>query len=238
LLMNNILVYFTASYPYGTRETYLHNEILMLSKYFEHIYILPMYNPTKSSTRRVTPSNVIVIEPLAPQGISRLVSGIFNLTPCIEYLKEFFSENIYSDISKMKRWFNSMLVYRIVYAKFKDIKKGIPLNSILYSYWAEAPLFTTKLCRDYKKVVRMHAGDFYLDRNKNYLPLRHLIYQKSDLLLPISEDIRQKLISYYNIDNKKIFLNYLGTYNDDDITINRQVSNNGLDLIRIVSCSN
>jgi len=230
--MKSVLVCFTASFPYGTKETYFYNEIMSIASAFDQIYIVPTYNPY-GKMKRDTPKNVIVCEPLVEQGIRRVFAGLFNFSPINVYFSDFFKQKVYLSLKRIKKWFNSFLVFRITYKKFASLESAFGADAILYSYWAEAPLFFTERCNKYLKVVRMHGGDFYLDRNDDYLPVREYIYSFSDLILPISNDIKLILESRYRIEPRKIYISYLGTnnYSKSSAIINDE-------KIRIVSCSN
>jgi len=113
--------------------------------------------------------------------------------------------------------------------------KLTPENTVLYSYWGEAPLFATGLVESYRKVVRMHRVDFYEEVNDGYLPLRKTIYATADLLLPISDDIKERLVNFYGVNRKNIFVARLGVDNKENPK-NTEEDNNPM-LIRIVSCS-
>lgn len=227
------IICFTASYPYGTRETYFANELQYLSKAFDRVYILPTYNPTKSNTQRKVPLNTIVLPIASPQGISRIVQGIFNLSPIKPFLADMLEHKVYNKRASVAKWFNAFLVFRIKYKKLHQLLKKVEADTLLYSYWGGPSVFITNLCKRYKKVIRMHGADFYLNRNNGYLPLRKKIYQSADLLLPISNDIAGILREEYRVVPEKIFLNYLGVNNYE--TINDTATD---DTIRIVSCSN
>ncbi|MCC6289109.1 MAG: glycosyltransferase [Chitinophagaceae bacterium] len=230
---NKVLLCFTASYPYGNRETYFANELNYLAKAFKIVYIWPTYNPTGSETMRSIPSNVKVLKPVVPNGFTRVVQGIFNTSPITLFFLDFFCKRAYKNGYTIKKWFNALLVFRIKYQKLKTFLNSHGDNLVLYSYWGGATIYTSKLCKAYPKVMRMHGGDFYLNRNYGYLPLVQKIYDNTDLLLPISNDISNILQTHYNISPKKIFVNYLGVDNE----LHNQSARND-DVIRIVSCSN
>lgn len=236
--MTRNLVCFTASFPFYNREAFFEAELKYLSKGFERIYIIPTYNPGIDKTPRETPANVIFSQPVTPQGFRRVIKGVFNLSPISAYLKDFFRHRVFLNKHQLLYWTNSLLVFRAQYAAARKILKQLnPDETLLYSYWAEAPLFTTKAFRKFKKAARMHGGDFYLNRNQNYLPLRKDIYRNCHLLLPISNDIRKILIRDYQIDPEKIEVSYLGVQNKKEkINPPREVSM--VQPLVLVSCSN
>lgn len=231
----NTIICFTASYPYGKRETYFETELAHLASAFDKVIILPRYNPSESSKKRSVPDNVEVYLPLVAQGKKRLVQGICNSAPVKPFLSDFIKQKPYLTKANFIRWINFFLTFRRCYHVCEKLLPNYP-NAILYSYWAEAPMFTTKLVRDFKKVIRMHGGDFYTERNQGYLPLRHEIYSQAQLLLPISKDIEYLLKKRYHIADSKLFLNYLGVnnqFNRFDLRVYTSSS-----PIVLVSCSN
>lgn len=232
------LVCFTASFPFYNREAFFEAELKYLANGFEQVYIIPTYNPGLDKRPRKTPSNVTYSAPVTPQGFRRVIKGLFNLSPLSGYIKDFFQYRIFLNKHHLLYWTNSLLVFRAQYAASRKMLKGLnPEETLLYSYWAEIPLFTTKAFRKYKKAARMHGGDFYLNRNQNYLPLRQQIYRNCNLLLPISNDIRQILIRDYQITPEKIEVSYLGVQNKEEKTNPPAKGTDDQPLI-LVSCSN
>src|SRR5690606_7167750 len=113
-------------------------------------------NPYGSDKKRELPDNVIVWEPLVPTNRSlRILYGIFNFSPLGMYINDYFNERLYSSFTKTIRWTKSLLMFRRIYSKMKEFLKAMDYNTILYAYWADAPLMATKLCRSFTKVVRM-----------------------------------------------------------------------------------
>lgn len=227
------IVCFTASYPYGQRETYFERELEYLSNAFDDVYIVPIYNPYSKVIKRKVPKNVTVLAPVLQQGFRRLLQGVISFQTFGPLLSDFARNKVFISFSRLKKWVNALLFYNIGISYARKVLGNILTDSVLYSYWAEIPFFTSKLFIPYKKVVRMHGGDFYLDRNNGYLPLRDVIYSSGNLLLPISEDIRAMLISTYGIPENRIVLSYLGTQNKA-----ASCSSKVDQKLRIVSCSN
>lgn len=229
---DKLLICFTASFPFGKKETYFENELEYLYKSFDMIYIIPIYNPTGSDVKRVVPNNVKVFQPILKQGNARFIEGVKSLRYNHFFAKEFFSKKVFLSLFKLKKWLNSFFLYNAGIKSIENIE--LSQNTYLYSYWAEIPFFISTKLTKYKKIVRMHGGDFYLERNNGYLPLRKEIYHAADLLLPISKDIQKILITNYKISADKIYMNYLGVSNSaTSCSLN---CNN--EILRFVSCSN
>src|SRR5690606_18605083 len=136
------LVCFTASFPYGNKETYFENELLFLSEQFNNVIIIPRYNPY-GEKKRSLPANVKVLDVLLKQSGNRLLE--FLKSPWIpsELLREFFYYRVYLNKTKLKTWFISVLGYSNSLNRFK--RYGItPEDTILYSYWANCEFFSDK----------------------------------------------------------------------------------------------
>lgn len=228
------IICFTSSYPYGTRETYFENELQYLAQEFKTVYIQPTYNPFKTHAKRNIPANVVVLDqPLVPAGkLARISQGIFNFSSMNMFIKDFFKNKAYGSKPAVMQWLNALMVHRISYKRMKNLLQNFDKSTVLYSYWASAPVFATKLCKPYKKIVRMHFGDFYLERFNGYMPVRSDIYRSADLLIPISDNISAILEKHYQINKRKIYVNHLGIDNNCDYST---ISDNN--TIRIVSCS-
>lgn len=240
MMKNKVLVCFTASFPYGLKETFFENELPYLSKAFDEVIIFPKYNPTRSSKKRIVPSNVVCFEPLVPPSkAKRILLGILNGSPFGFYLKDFFRERVFLSRAKFSTWLTSLISYRISYQVMKRYLRNTPspAATVMYSYWAESPLFISALFRPYKKVLRMHRSDFYVEEKKGgYLALRPEIYDATDLLAPISQHIVDLLRSDYGIENK-IHLSRLGVSNETANADFESIPVPCENIIRIVSCS-
>lgn len=233
------LVCFTASFPFGLKETFFENELPFLASRFEKVILIPVINYSGDGVARSVPSNVEYLQPTVPHSkLNRIVRGLLNMSPINLYLKDFHRGKVYKSKTRLTNWFNSLLLFRLLYKRFRSLiirLKLSPENTVLYSYWGEAPLFATGLVESYRKVVRMHRVDFYEEVNDGYLPLRKTIYAAADLLLPISDDIKERLVNFYGVNRKDIFVARLGVDNKQNPKSTEE-GNNPM-LIRIVSCS-
>lgn len=234
------LIIITSSFPFGHKETYFANELPYLAREFDQIYLLPIYNPTGSNERRDVPDNVVVLSPILKQGFARLIQGVLRFKLSYHFWKEFLDKKVYLDAFKLKSWLNSVFLFNSANIRLEKLLKEQNLdytNTILYSYWARAPFFLSANLKHIYKVLRMHGGDFYLERNRGYLPLQREIFDNSDVLLPISKDISEQLSHHYEQSQKKIRLSYLGTENSE-ISSCWVPDEERNAKIRIVSCSN
>lgn len=235
----DILVCFTASFPFGLKETFFENELPFLARRFQKVILIPVIDYSGDSVARSVPPNVEYLQPTVPRSkVQRTIQGLLNKAPISLYFKDFFRGKVYKSKIRITNWFNSLLLFRLLYERFGDVVKSFNLNpdtTVLYSYWGEAPLFATNMLESYKKVVRMHRIDFYEEVNDGYLPLRKIIYGAADLLFPISDDIKERLMNVYGVNCENIFVARLGVDNEHNpITIE---NGNSPAIIRIVSCS-
>ena len=106
------LVCFTASYPFGDKETYFENELFYLSQNFDKVVIIPSYNPYSSTIMRSVPENVTVHQPILKNGFSRLLQGLNNFKFSSLFLRDFFKNKVFSDKSKLIRWLNTYIEYK------------------------------------------------------------------------------------------------------------------------------
>lgn len=235
------LVCFTAAFPFGMKETFFENELPFLAERFSSIFILPRYNPNNESSVRTLPYNVFYFAPQVPKSkFRRIIKGVFNTAPLSFYIDDFFELKVFRSKSHLKTWFNSLLVFRANYRWQKkvisEVDEQFSGNVLLYSYWAEAPIFLTRFCKIFCKILRMHRVDFYLEANDGYLPLRKRIYDSTDLLLPISDNIGSILTKHYEIADSKIFISRLGV-NRRKKSLYAEEPDLASKTIRIVSCS-
>lgn len=237
-MSDKTLICYTASFPYGLKETYFETELYFLSKHFSKVILVPIYNPYSSFKLRNVPKNVEVESPLLGSGKDRVFSIFFNLKLRKSYLDDFFNNSIYFSISKLKRWINSNLLFSAGVVRTNKIVRKYNLTSrdvVLYSYWANCPFFLSEDLFIFKRVVRMHGGDFYLERNNNYIPVHKNVFDSVDLLLPISKNIMSRLISDFSQPATKIRLSYLGSINS---SLSSKLYDKNPSAIKIISCSN
>ena len=234
------LYLFTENFPYGMHETFLGNELPFLSEKFEKIIITPLY---RQNDLRKTPCNVEVWKPMLsfnPKNKTKLLlNGIFNFSPFLFAIKEFFSKKVYADKNRIWLFFTSLLMFRAIFANkkiWKQLFNEIKDEDKLYFYWGD----TTALIIPYLKKnvrnkihVRFHNSDLY-EKVKGYIPFRKYVLPEIDRLIPISEDGKNYLINNYSfVDSKKIFVSRLGVF-DNGLNADKK---NG-EVFHLLSCSN
>lgn len=230
-----ILIVFSSSYPYGERETYLDLELEYLSKGNFEIHLVPLYNPYKKKKRELA-KQINVHPVLLPQGfLNRIKIILFKRIVNKDMLLDFFRFKVFLSKKKMIRWVNGYSLFiqgSNFYNNFRIQHKDY--QCICYSYWAESTFLVNKIFDETFRVIRMHGADFYLNRNQGYLPLRSIMYDKANLLLPISKDIQSILIDDYMVNPNKVRLSYLGVKNNLKLKEEMSISTT---ILKFVSCS-
>ena len=236
----NKLILFTASFPFGDKETYLESEIQVLSKYFNEIEIYPHFYKDKKTEKRHVPLNVKVHLPAFPlKKMSRVLLAFRGLlrSPKLSYFFiEFFEFDIYKSKDKLKRWFFSLIHYLATIGSYQYENVKEESNVIFYFYWGDGWVFS---CLNINKkndktiFIRLHGMDANSEMSNGFLPVRKYIFDKADYLLPISESLKSYVSNKFVISHNKIIVSRLGV----DIP-RMQSSNNHLKSVKIVSCSN
>lgn len=233
--MKNLIV-FSHQCPYGNEETFLSNEIVFLSNYFEKIYVVPS---KKGDVTRKKPGNVILLDyftsDLKPKPTSFLASLILFISTYFKglllekkkfkYVKHFVSYSNYL-ISEIRK-------FEILKQKLRHELK--PEDIIFYSYWylnstlCLALLKKKKVIRGF--VTRAHGYDLYDERNGGHIPFRIFKAKYCSSIFTISDHGKSYLISK-GVPESKLSTYRLGTLDFGVGPANQS------DVFRIVSCSN
>ncbi|MFA7272773.1 MAG: glycosyltransferase [Crocinitomicaceae bacterium] len=235
------LVLFTASFPYGKKETYLETEIIYLSKSFNKVEIFPHYYNNKDISCRIVPENVIVHKPALPLNkfirIIYSILGMFNGANTGAFLKDFYKFKLYKKRGHFISWFLTFVDYNATHHSkaFKNIRDKN--NTTFYFYWGTGWAYCLlNLNQNNGNIyfMRLHGGEAYLDRSSGYIPLRKILFNKVHFILPISNHLSEYLQWQYNIEPNKIIVSRLGVsglpFFKEINKINKKV--------KIVSCSN
>lgn len=227
------IVIISSSYPFGLKETFLHNEVVYLSKYFD-IEIYPVIKSSPNAVAIPTPANVSFHNPIVQNNyLKRVFFGIFNTSPIIFYLND-LKLLIRSGKPLKKKfieWLLSLLVFRTIFSSraFKNLRSTDA--ELIYFYWGGQPI---QLYRKLNKkiFVRVHGGEVDIKRQDGYIPV--IRYKVNDLTnihyLPISENAASLLNAIRPVHST---INRLGVF---DYGMNPSPGQG--DIIRIVSCSN
>lgn len=233
-----ILYIFTASYPFGTKETYIKEELLVLANKFDKIIIFPHYYNNKDKTVRSVPKNVIVHEPALPISkglrIYQAIKGLFLKPKLSLFLNDFCKNKIYKNSGHVLSWSTALIDYLStigspVFNRVKKIKK-----SKLYFYWGVGwSYIILNLDKSNKSHIRLHGGDVFLERHNGYFPMRKVLFDTANILFPISSKLAVYLNERFLIPKNKIKVSYLGIKANKNL--NKLTKKNSIVL---VSCSN
>lgn len=233
------LVVFTTTFPYGSKEPFIENELDYLEA-FDEVYYMPLY--AEGRVRQINyPSNVKWIRLATSRSTSgNIIRYILRSLVSMIFYKELFLlvkrrelsfRNIYHLCEFIgKGYFYSNEAYKEI------CKRGLNTSEFyLYSYWMmehslAAILLSSKIAVK-RMITRVHGYDLYEERASNhYLPCREFILKHIDYVFSISNDGR----------------NYLGKYKAGSILVSRlgtkdhglaEFSFNNRKAINIVSCS-
>jgi len=243
-MKNHKLILFTHSYPYGLGELWKHNELILLSKYYEEIRVVPFCYGGNLDRKDLFLDNIFVEDPLFVDDCMTIgkVECIFlflfsfpikNLIESFRLLRSFRSWKRVNFI----KFFISIKKRRLILRKkiISDILKNHKNDVVLYFYWglgAVEFLPFVDISGFKNIVVRMHRYDLYEHENSNYLPFRKALMNRRITILPSSDDGLGHLRKLYPRSKALVKTQRCGVMKPGFV-----VEGNTDDVLRIVSCS-
>ena len=215
------LVFITAEYPFGKQETFIENEISLLSEAFDRIIVLPKSTP---GSPRTMPSNCI---------IGTLYGSKYRSIGWRTLYQECFS--VIGHWGKFKIAYRSWQSINKRLTQISTSTKGVLGELVYYSYWLDEGAMATAFLaqRDGSFAIsRAHGWDVYPVRHPHkYLPYRSYLANSDLVVCPISkhgaEALREQ--GFTNLD-----LFYLGAPQPKKVEVkNRQGTKT---LVSISSC--
>ena len=232
------LYFFTASFPYGVHPVWIANEIELLRNKFSEITIVPYsfygseINVPIHNTENITVEKPFFTKPvfIKPKTLIYLFSPRLIL-----YLKEFFSQKVFSSkakmisfldyVSKTELMLKTDVVKDLLHKKDKD-------NIVLYFYWGIGCSYLVPYLKEFNKIIiRFHGFDLYEERNNSYIPFRKQQLANMKFGVFISNHGMNYLKAKYKDFEQKYKLFRLGVKSKGSAI---QSSDN---VFRIVSCS-
>lgn len=240
------LFLFSNFFPLKKAEPFLINEFDFIKKYANTITLITLYGKL-SDTLISGISDINQLQPVLSNNLNKktiFFKGIFNLAPFNFHLLEFFSKGIFFSLKKTRWFLTSLLVTRTILSS-KSYKEVIKLlntskSPVLYFYWGDnfawiIPYLKNQLKnKKIKIILRLHGSDLYENLKNEYAPLRNIIFFNTDLIVPISEHGKNYISEKYPEFKSKIFLSYLGVFDNGLNPINSKEINQ----FHIVSVSN
>ena len=216
------LCLFTESFPFGNLDDWLNDEIIFLSKKFQHIYIYPLNYTGKQSFE--LPANVTVIKfdfyspynrlKLIVSDLSFILSIYFcelkNSNHKLNYITDFFINLnfLLQKINCAKELYKNLVVNQI------ELK-----SAVFYSYWFNCWMETLCILKGQSKidklVTRAHGGDLYEERRKQsggYFRFRSFMMKQLNYVLPISGFGSEYLKTRYPDYSNKVLTSRLGVF--------------------------
>lgn len=230
----------TASFPFGTGETFIEHEITALSNKFERVQIIPTH--LSLNTKRLLPENVEVLPLQIKKNRNNKVFALFCL----------FKKSTWAELKivrkKYRKPFSFILLKTMLmsWRRADNISTFICSNdrinlceSTFYSYWCEDTAIALaqlkKKGRINFAVTRVHGWELEFERHPHgYLPFRHFISANLDALYPISEYGKKYIERMWKIPAfEHVKVAYLGVpgIRTSNINLDRKEK-------LIVSCSN
>ena len=190
-------------------DNFIENEIPYLSEYFDSVIIVPFWS-ISFNKKFVLPSNCELLLPVCKSKIAFVANSFFVWNTLPGFLKEFFSNRLWLNKNRLKRFLISCLTinYYCNSSVVRTIVRNVSDEDIFYSYWGmgAAEWFPFVKYLNVKKIVRFHRGDLYEEYNYGYLPFRKRIFISIDLAVFISLNGKQYLNNkYIELKNKSIF---------------------------------
>lgn len=260
----NRLILFSNTFPYGSGETFLAEEIPNLAKEFSEIVIFPLYE--ELGLVREVPSNARLCRALLPfdhkDKLGFLTKGLFNTAPFFFAVKEFFSRALCGREIRLERgkkkaplfkrlriFFNYFLMLRTMLGDKKQME--IILNECafadkIYFYWGDKsammiPFLKKRLAPMVEMLpkfcVRFHGSDLY-EGAKGYLPFRKEIFAETDFAITVSNNGASYIKKNYNPAPKLIETWHLGSAHHNRECANLSTESSQSNIFNIVSCSN
>lgn len=231
--MNKRVYLFTYSFPYGTGETFLENELPYLCKAFDEVRIVPLCHLEKE---RDTPSNCQIEKSLLSNEPnnkkSLLKEGLFNFSPLFFAFKLFFQEKAYTSMDRCWSFFTALLTFRAAYS---GLTIKLDKEDTCYFYWGDKSTllipYLKETCK--KSLARFHGSDLYEYAKGGYIPFRRWLLPNIDQVFCISKHGKQYLKSHYkNYTPEEIEIAYLGV---EDHGLNPHTAEKEL---YVLTCSN
>ncbi len=237
--MNLILL--TIGYPHPKRDVFVGNEIDILSRFYDKVYIVPIWPgkvlPKKLKNLKQYIQNLKVEVADIRFGLREILLLNPKLVRLMikEALKAVFSPKSFS-----YRLLNLWMIFRwtfltnITIANIKRLIKEynlLPQDTILYSYWFHFLALSTALCNQpfALKVSRVHGSDLYEEIYPQ--PCKKFILENIDKVFACSKMGADYINKRYQTNKAEV--SYLGTFNKHNVNIDKKKD----EIFKIVSCA-
>jgi glycosyltransferase involved in cell wall biosynthesis len=215
--MKRKLVILTHRFPYFYSEPFLESEIIILSKAFDEILIIPS---EINNFKRQVPKNVYVETSFSGFYKRKMIRSLMTLFS-IYFWRQFMKSR------KIKDFFHLFVFSSrvISYSKYIDKNKKLFSNCLVYSYWLnEAPVAfldaQRNLVLNTVLVSRAHRYDLYEKGVEHvpYWPMRQELLNHIDKVFVISENGKEFLDNKYHCPQKTMVAK-LGVFDNNVLSV-------------------
>lgn len=220
----------TATFPCGTRETFLETEIAYLCACFHRVVVVPLAGD--SAIVRNVPENCEVKMPIIKNTWEQYLH-LFSSKGFKFFLSDFFVHRVWSDHQRLKAWFIAYVLLNnyLQSQQIKNMIRELKVDDVVYSYWGKGGCYLAPLLKGKAKFVSRFHGewDLWEESCGNYAPIRKQVTEALNLAVFVSQKGEQYFKERYNCPT---FVSRLGTIN---VGIRAHKSLDG--ILRVVSCS-
>ena len=176
-----VLYFFTTTFPFGSGETFIENEIQFLSKKFKKIFIIS--NDLTSNNFRDVPSNVYLERIRYELAPFEKIFSIFYLSRSVFWKELFHIKTKYNKritLGIVKTALLSLCNAKRLSKQFTDMKI-VNSNSIYYSYWSNDSAIALALLKNNENIKcfsRIHGWDVFLGHQHTIIYLTEILYHK------------------------------------------------------------
>ncbi len=219
--MNTVLILVTSTYPYGTGESFIHNEISFMDV-FDNVLIIPMDNITGEKSRLINTPQITILAKKDTRNLKKInIMKAIGIRSGLECLKEISSINAVKRFSYILHFESEVNIFkRMLLENIENfIKEHKPQKIVIYSYWLyKQALLAIDLrkrlasfCQNIKCISRAHGFDIYAERNATgFLPYREYLLSHLDHVYCCSNQGTEYLRKRYPRFLQKISTSYLG----------------------------
>jgi colanic acid/amylovoran biosynthesis glycosyltransferase len=228
------LYFFTATFPFGFRESFIETEIRYLSDAFDTVTIIPLAG--KGVITRAVPDNCKVLSPVIRNKWQHYILGLFGSRTLKLFWKDFFRKKVFNNRKRIK-------TFIIAYCTTNNLLQSSSLNKIfnkiqpndfIYFYWGKGSSLLAPFLLNIKakKIVRFHGEwDLWEESSGGYAPLIEEVTNSIDIAVFISKKGQNYFKHKHPDISLKTTVCYLGTL-DHGIA---KRSDDG--IFRLLSCS-
>lgn len=214
-MQKNSLFLFTHEYPYGTGESFIENELKLLSQDFQTVYLFPLTN--RGAARPLPAQNIKVVYLFEKQKIQKWKLVLNNFILIIQIL--FFEFRLTSSIInflKSLSLLKSILLLNLYRANIlhKFITNTKNSNIVFYSFWTDDWATVLSILKKKKTIAKFftrgHGYDIYEERwSLGIIPFRNFQLANLSVFFTGSKDGLNYMINHYPHYKSKFKLSYL-----------------------------